>query len=203
MRGYVALAPDFLHFGEDKTNVRVEVYGRGYQSGSMKGIVNDIRAIDLLVSMPEVDPARIGVIGHSLGGHNSMFVAAFDPRIRALVTSCGFTSKARGQLSSDGDLKNWSQDLYMPLVESRYHCSPAELPFDFSDFLKAIAPRAIFVNAPLHDEIFDVAGVNDCIAQVAGMFPDHRLVVVHPDSRHGFPPEVREQAYQFLDRELK
>jgi dienelactone hydrolase len=203
LRGYVALAPDYLHFGEDKTNIRVDVYGRGYVSGSMKGIVNDIRAIDLLVSLPEVDPHRIGAIGHSLGGHNAMFVTAFDPRIRALVTSCGFSSKASNQHNVDGDLKNWSQDVYMPLIESRYHCSPSELPFDFSDFLKAIAPRAVFVNAPLHDEVFDVNGVNDMIAVVRPLFPDHRLVVVHPDSRHGFPKAIREEAYQFLDRELK
>ena len=35
---------------------------------------------------------RIGVIGHSLGGHNSLFVAAFDPRLRAVVSSCGFNA---------------------------------------------------------------------------------------------------------------
>ena len=51
-------------------------------SATMKGIVNHRRAVDLLASLPEVDPRRIGVIGHSLGGHNSLFVAAFDPRIK-------------------------------------------------------------------------------------------------------------------------
>jgi hypothetical protein len=37
LRGYVTLAPDYMHFGEDKTNLRAEIYDRGYQSGSMKG----------------------------------------------------------------------------------------------------------------------------------------------------------------------
>ena len=39
-RGYVALAPDYPSFGDDKTDFQRDVYGRGYRSGSMKGIVN-------------------------------------------------------------------------------------------------------------------------------------------------------------------
>ena len=39
----------------------------------MKAIWNNIRAIDVLEAMPEVDRDRIGAIGHSLGGHNALF----------------------------------------------------------------------------------------------------------------------------------
>jgi dienelactone hydrolase len=200
LRGFVTLAPDYPHFGEDKTNYQTDVYGRGYKSGSMKGIVNHIRAIDLLTSLPEVDPNRIGVIGHSLGWHNSLFVAAFDPRIRAAVVSSGFTAMSS---YTQGRMRGWSQDVYTPLVASKYHSSPKEVPFDFTDFFKAIAPRAVFVNAPLHDEVFDVVGVDKVINAVAALFPDHNLVLVHPDCAHNFPPEIREQAYQFLEHALK
>jgi dienelactone hydrolase len=199
LRGFVTLAPDFFHYGEDKTNFQADVYARGYQSGSMNGIVDNIRAVDLLASLPEVDPRRIGVIGHSLGGHNALFVAAFDPRIRAAVISSGFTAKARYH---GGDLRAWSQEGYMPLIASRYHSAASEVPFDFSDFLKAIAPRAVFVNAPLHDEIFDATGVDECIVRIAGLFPARQLAVVHPDCAHDFPPEIRQQAFQFLEQHL-
>ena len=199
-RGYVALAPDYPSFGDDKTDFQRDVYRRGYKSGSMKGIVNHIRAVDLLVSLPEVDSQRIAAIGHSLGGHNAMFVAAFDKRIRAIVTSCGFTSMA---YYYGGNLKGWSSDRYMPLIASVYHNSPKELPFDFSDILLAIAPRAVFVNAPLHDSNFAVEGVKDCLMRVKSKFPDRRLVVEHPDCGHDFPPDVRERAYRFLDRVLR
>jgi len=198
-RGYVALAPDYPSFGDDKTDFQRDVYARGYKSGAMKGIVNHIRAVDLLVALPEVDPQHIAVIGHSLGGHNALFVAAFDKRIRAAVTSCGFTSMA---YYYGGNLNGWASDRYMPLVLSVYHNSPKELPFDFSDILSAIAPRAVFVNAPSHDSNFDVEGVNVCVAKVKSKFPGHRLVVEHPDCGHDFPPDVRERAYRFLDREL-
>ena len=74
-RGYVTLAPDYPNFGE----YEFDAYAHGYASATMKGIWNHIRAVDLLQSLPEVDPERIGVIGHSLGGHNAMFVAALGP----------------------------------------------------------------------------------------------------------------------------
>src|SRR5262249_30299371 len=76
-RGYVTLAPDYPNFGE----YTFENYKRGYQSGTMKAIWNNMRAVDLLQSLPEVDPKRVGCIGHSLGGHNTMYTAAFDVRI--------------------------------------------------------------------------------------------------------------------------
>jgi dienelactone hydrolase len=199
-RGYVALAPDYPSFGDDKTDFQRDVYGRGYKSGSMKGIVNHIRAVDLLTSLPEVDSRKIAVIGHSLGGHNALFVAAFDRRIRSVVTSCGFTSMT---YYNGGNLKGWASDRYMPLISSVFHNSPKELPFNFSDILSAIAPRAIFINAPLHDSNFDVEGVNACVAKVKSKFPGHRLVVEHPNCGHDFPRDVRERAYRFLDKELE
>jgi len=166
----------------------------------MKGIVNHIRAVDLLVSLPEVGSRRISAIGHSLGGHSALFVAAFDKRIRAVLTSCGFTSMA---YYYGGNLKGWSSDRYMPLIAGVYHNSPKELPFDFSDILLAIAPRAVFVNAPLHDSNFDVEGLKDCLMRVKSKFTDRRLAVEHPDSGHDFPPDVRGRAYRFLDRALR
>jgi dienelactone hydrolase len=199
-RGYVALAPDYPSFGDDKTDFARDVYAHGYKSGSMKGIVNHIRAVDLLLSLPEVDKHRIAAIGHSLGGHNTLFVAAFDPRIQVVVTSCGFTAMARYY---GGDLKGWSSPRYMPSISAVYHNSPRYLPFDFTDIFRAIAPRAVFVNAPLHDSNFDVIGVDETIAKVKQNFPPERLVVVHPDCNHDFPPDIREQAYKFLDKQLK
>ena len=51
-RGYVTLAPDYPNFGEYKINV----YDLGYASATMKAIWNNLRAIDLLCSLDEVDP---------------------------------------------------------------------------------------------------------------------------------------------------
>ena len=155
-RGYVTLAPDYPNFGD----YSYDPYANGYVSASMKGIWNHMAAVDLLQSLPEVDPERIGCIGHSLGGHNSLFLAVFDTRIKAVVTSCGFTSffKYYG-----GDLTGWSHKGYMPKIASIYEKNPSKMPFDFTEILGAIAPRALFINAPVHDSNFDISGVHDCV----------------------------------------
>ncbi|HVT28601.1 MAG TPA: alpha/beta fold hydrolase [Lacipirellulaceae bacterium] len=199
-RGYVTLSPDYPSFGESKD---YDFDADNYASGTMKAIYDNTRAIDLLQSLPEVDPNRIGVIGHSLGGHNALFTAVFEPRIRAVVTSCGFTSfhKYKG-----GDLSGWTSPRYMPLIASKYHHSPDEMPFDFAEVIAAIAPQSVFINAPLHDDNFDVEGVRECVDAARPIYkllghPD-RLQVVHPDCGHDFPDAARERCYAYLDRVL-
>lgn len=198
-RGYATLAPDYVTFG----NYKPDYYSEGYVSGTMKGVWNHMRAVDLLASLPEVDADRMGVIGHSLGGHNALFVAAFDPRLKAVVTSCGFTSFAKYK---GGDLTGWAQKRYMPRVADIYNNDPKKMPFDFPEILGAIAPRAVFINAPLHDDNFDVSGVRDCVTAARPVFAllggKDGLVAVHPDCAHAFPSDVREQAYRFIDQAL-
>ena len=147
---------------------------------------------------------RIGCIGHSLGGHNGLFTAVFDERIKVVVTSCGFTSAHKYY---GGDLHGWAGPRYMPLVATKYNFSPDQIPFDFAEVLAAIAPRAIFVVAPLHDDNFEVSGVRDVLQAARPIYsllghPDH-LQAVHPDSAHDFPDAERRQAYGFLDQVLK
>ena len=188
LRGYVALAPDYPNFGE----YRFDPYAHGYASASMKGIVNHMRAVSLLSTLPYVDPKKIAVCGHSLGGHNSLFVAAFDRRIRAVITSCGFTSFAKYY---GGDLTGWSHKGYMPRIAAR---KPEAMPFDFKDVLAAIAPRPVFVNAPLRDANFDASGVDDAVRDAK----HPKIRVEHPDCEHDFPPEIRQAAYAWLDYSL-
>jgi len=198
-RGYVTLVPDYPNFGD----YRRDAYAAGYASATMQGIVNHRRALDLLASMPEVDARRIGVLGHSLGGHNALFLAVFDERARVVVTSCGFNafSKYYG-----GNLAGWSHAGYMPRIRSVYGCDPGRMPFDFTEVLAAIAPRPVFINAPLHDDNFEVSGVKDCVQAAAPVYrllgAVEALVAVYPDAEHDFPPEVRRQAYAWLDRQL-
>ncbi len=200
-RGFVTLSPDYPSFGESND---YNFDADNYISGTMKAIYDNTRAVDLLQSLPEVERRCIGVIGHSLGGHNALFTAVFDPRIKAVVTSCGFTSfhKYKG-----GDLRGWTSPRYMPLIATKYHNSPDEVPFDFAEVLAGIAPRAVFINAPLHDDNFDVEGVRDALSAARPVYEllgqSDRLRVVHPDSAHDFPDAEREEAYEFLDRNLK
>src|SRR5262249_3974487 len=84
-RGYDFRAPPYPLLA----NYNPELKVLGYQSGTMKATWNNIRGLDLLESLPFVKHGKFGAIGHSLGGHNSIFTAVFDERIQVVVSSCG------------------------------------------------------------------------------------------------------------------
>ncbi len=196
-RGWVVLAPDYPTMGEPQA----DAYDLGYESVTMQAIYNHSRGVDLLQSLAEVDAEKIAAIGHSLGGHNALFVAVFDERIRATVTSCGFNSFAKYY---KGDLTGWAQRRYMPRVEERYGKDPARMPFDFTEVLGAIAPRALFVSAPVEDSNFEISGVRDCLRAARPVYEQvfgagERLRATHPKGGHDFPLEVRRAAYAFLE----
>ena len=138
-RGYVTLAPDYPNFGEYFR----DVYAMGYASASMKAIWNNMRAVDVLTSLEVVDPDRIGVIGHSLGGHNAIFTAV-DPRLKAVVSSCGFNSFHD---YFKGNIAGWSHKGYMPLLRDVYGLDLSKVPFDFPELMASGPP--FFTNSPL------------------------------------------------------
>jgi len=199
-RGYVVLAPDYPSFGDYQYD-----FAKGrYVSGSMKGIFNHMRAVDLLQSLPEVDPERIGVIGHSLGGHNAMFVGVFDDRLKVIVSSCGWTPFHDYY---GGKIAGWTSARYMPRLRTVYNLDPNRVPFDFYEVVAAFAPRGFFSNSPMGDGNFAVAGVKKAEGKAREVFAllgsADRLQVRYPDSGHDFPPAVRREAYAFIDQLLQ
>ena len=199
-RGYVVLAPDYPSFGDYKYDFKAAPYA----SGTIKGVFNHMRAVDLLQSRSEVDRQRIGVIGHSLGGHNAMFAAAFDERLKVVVSSCGWTPFHDYY---EGKIAGWTSDRYMPRLRDVYALDPDRVPFDFYEIVASFAPRGFFSNSPIGDSNFAVAGVKKGIAAAAPIYKLYgqaeRLQVRYPDSGHDFPPEVRQEAYRFVDEILK
>lgn len=203
-RGYVVLAPPYTQLA----NYQPDLAALGWDSGTLKAVWNNLRGLDLLSALPYVRTNGFAAIGHSLGGHNGLFTAAFDERLSVVVTSCGFDS-FRDYYGGDPAVwrfgRGWSQTRYMPRLAA-YSGHLDQLPFDFPDVLAAIAPRAVFVCAPLHDDNFQWRSVDRVVATVAPRYAAEgradRLVVMHPDSKHRFPPEIRQLAYEFIDRQL-
>lgn len=198
-RGYVVLAPDYPSFGE----YEFDYAASPYPSGSLKGVLNHMRCVDFLAGHKNVDPQRIGVIGHSLGGHNSIFVGVFDERLQVVVSSCGWTPFHDYYA---GDIRGWTSDRYIPRLRDVYELDPDRLPFDFYELVAALAPRAFFSSSPERDSNFEVAGVRKAAAEATPIFEllsaAERLKVVYPECEHDFPPEVRREAYAFVDRVL-
>ena len=196
-RGYVVLAPPYPWL----VDYHPDLKALGYQSGTMKAIWDNMRGIDLLASLPYVKTNGFGAIGHSLGGHNSIYTAVFDERIKVIASSCGFDSFLDYM---DGNIKGWTSERYMPRLLN-YRLS--DVPFDFHELIGALAPRPCFVNAPSGDSNFkwrSVDAVTRAASQVYRLYgAPEKLRVQHPECGHLFPPEQREAAYRLFDEVLR
>mgnify|MGYP003574983181 CR=1 FL=1 len=196
-RGYVCIAPPYPLLA----NYAPDLKKLGHVSGTMKAIWDNMRALDLLESLSYVRKGEFAAIGHSLGGHNSLYTAAFDPRIKVVATSCGFDSYRDYK---DGDIRGWTSERYMPRL---LEFAPDKFPFDFPDVLAAIAPRTIFVSAPKGDTNFKWESVDRVVAAARPVFELYgaadEVIVRHPDVGHVFTPEMRRAAYDVMDRVLR
>lgn len=167
----------------------------------MKAIWDNIRGLDLLESLPFVQPGKFGAIGHSLGGHNSIYTAVFDERIKVVVSSCGFDSFLDYM---NGNIKGWTSDRYMPKL---LQYPLAEIPFDFHELIGALAPRACFVSAPFYDHNFkwqSVFQIEEAASKVYQLYgAEKQLRVKHPKCAHEFPKEMREAAYKIIGEQLR
>jgi len=204
-RGFVVLAPPYPHLAEYKPDLA----GLGYVSGTMKAVWDNIRGLDVLAATPGVSPRGFGAIGHSLGGHNSIFTALFDERVKAVVSSCGFDSfldyyqEKQAAVWKPGQA--WGQERYMPRI-SAYAGRLEQIPFDFHELAGALAPRAFLAISPKGDSNFKWQSAGRVVAAARPVYallgaPD-AIAIEHPDCEHDFPPAMRERAYAWLERYL-
>ena len=101
--GFVAVAMDARHAGERAkpipglANPYQSAILQAYRTGKGQPYLYDtvwdvMRLVDYLLTRPDVDPSRIGVIGNSKGGTESYLAAAADPRIAAVAPLIGVQS---------------------------------------------------------------------------------------------------------------
>jgi hypothetical protein len=199
-RGFVTLAPSYPLLA----NYQPDLKALGQSSGTIKAVWDNMRGLDYLESLPFVDASRgFGAIGHSLGGHNSVFTAVFDERLTVVVSSCGLDSVLDYK---DGNLQGWVQERYM-LKMAEYLGRPEAVPFDQYELVALLAPRRVFLSAPLHDSNFKHESVARIVKAARPVYALHgaeaKLSVMHPDCDHDFPDAAREEAYRLLALDLK
>jgi len=225
-RGYVTFTYDALCFGE-RHNAASGHYGDAipfyhkHPRWSLMGkMVWDVRrAIDYLQTLDFVDAARIGSIGHSHGGYTTLVAMAFDERIKAGVSNCGFDT-----FRLDGNTWRWSRaTALLPLlgfyVSSQrlnmdfYRAVPdsgvIEVPFETHQLLALIAPRPLLLSTSDEDFVFPNGGwsARRALARLAPVYEllnaRDRLESYYFSGGHSFPTEASSRAYDWLDRWLK
>ena len=204
-RGFVTLAPSYPLLAKYQPDLKA----LGWESGTLKAVWDNIRGLDLLETLPYVTPGAFGAVGHSLGGHNSVYTGVFDDRIKVVVSSCGLDSYLDYYAGAEDNWypeKGWCQTRYM-IKLADYRGRLEDIPFDFHEMIGALAPRHVLIVAPLHDINFQAKSVDRIAAAAGEVFKlygrPERLRVEHPDCEHDFPDEMREKAYRLFEEVLK
>jgi len=157
--------------------------------------INDgLRALDYLVSRPEVDSARIGCTGNSGGGTMTAYLSALDDRIKVAAPSCYITSW-KSLLETIGP-----QDAEQNLPPFLYD------GMDQADFVIAFAPKPYLIASAIQD-FFPIGGARRTFSEVKRLYgvmgADDKLSMVEADDEHGFTLPRRLAAYRWMNRWLK
>ena len=211
MKGFVAFAYDPIGQGEREQtylpelgrplsggggNEHLELGARSIligQSVARYFIFDAKRAIDYLVSRPDVDEDRIGVAGCSGGGAIATYVGAFDPRIKAAAPAC-YINSFRSLFSGP----TADSEMSLPSFLAR--------GLDISDFIELAAPLPWLLLATTED-YFTPEGAKPVYEEARrwyGLYgAEDKISFFVGEGPHGTPKESREAIYGWMIRWLK
>ena len=204
--GFVALAPDYLRDGE-----RIKPGRRPYDTTDFynefpdwsvhgKDIWDTARAIDYLQTLKFVDAEKIGMAGHSYGGHSTIFAAALEPRIKVAVANgpvSDFIHHGMHWAAPKGGGSSQSLPNMRPYVLD----PTRRVTLTFYEFTSLIAPRPLWIGQavgerrPMEEE--NCAAVKE-VYRVLGA--SDRVKYSWYAGDHDFPPEARAAAVAWFKR---
>jgi poly(3-hydroxybutyrate) depolymerase len=210
-RGVVVLAPDVLGMGERIAPGRqvgdtTAFYAR-HPTWSISGkIVFDLRrAVDYLYTLEFVDKRRIGIMGHSLGGHSGILAAALEPRFGACGASCGIRPWVKPALAFQWSRPRPEQWIYIPRLRD-YLVTQKPPPVDFHEMMALIAPR------PLYNQSADegIVELEAMMAEIASrvrevyrvLGAERRVRLEFRDGPHDFPEQAKVDMCEWIAAEL-
>jgi dienelactone hydrolase len=190
-RGYVAVCPRcFLwqYAPEGKPLEAVQWLKSRHPDvkGMAKMVFDAIRAVDLLAAQPDVAAGRLGTIGHSLGAKEALYLAGFDPRIRATVSSEGGIGLG---------YSNWDAPWYL-----RDDIKKPAFELNHAQVLALAAPNAFLLvggESADGDRSWPYIEATLPVWALAGS-PEAVGLLNHRQG-HALPTEPRERAYEWLD----
>jgi dienelactone hydrolase len=204
--GYVVLCPDALCF-EERQDPEGKLKGMQYErfeflrytvSGkcmAWKNILDMQRAVDFLVSRPEVLSDRMGCYGHSMGSTHTWLAGPFEPRLKALVGNCCLPT-------------------YAGIHRTKLlHCFPNFIPGiyehgDTPDIAALIAPRDLHLNLGETDSGSPIEEAREGVETIRSAYeaaaaPEQFTAFIEPNTGHVLSPAMWEETKTFFDRHLK
>jgi pimeloyl-ACP methyl ester carboxylesterase len=206
--GYAVLAYDQSGFGSrmGETGPFYDRYPRWSRMGRM---VEDARAaIDALQRDSLVDAQRIYLFGYSMGGMVGLYTAALDPRVKGVVSICGFTpmrtdTAARGT----GGVARYSYlDGLIPRL-GFFVGHESQIPYDFPELLAAIAPRPVLIMQPQLDRDATPADVHAAVEQarkVSSLYGDpEKLGLYEPWDYNRLPEKSQDHLIEWMGANMR
>lgn len=158
-------------------------------------IWDGMRALDYLLTRPDVDPARISITGTSGGGFQAAFIGALDHRITTVAPSCYITAlpmRVSNRIFKDPD-SDPEQDPYGLIAEG----------IDHPGLLLLTYPRPVFLAAAVLD-FFPIEGTRKTFREVAAIYRRFhhadRIAMTEGYHEHAYSIENQQAAFKFLDR---
>jgi dienelactone hydrolase len=193
------ISSDSVRKFNQRSNASEQLMARALLAAGVtwSGIIawDDLRTVDYLVTRPEVDPKRIGCVGHSVGGQRSTYLAALDDRIKAAVC-CGWMGSFPRQLSKHvRDTIGHTQ-----LIPGLYR------QMDHPDIASLAMPKPLMVINGIKDPLFEPEGVRAAHAKLASCYakagvPDNFKGIIE-DREHEFNAERQADAWAWFARHL-
>ncbi len=187
-RGTVAFCPRcFLWAGTGGYEQRVARFQQRHPGckGMAKMLWDAVRAVDALASLPEVDPARIGAVGHSLGGKETLYLAAFDERVKVAVSSEGGIGIR---------FSNWDAPWYLG---QEIHA--AGFPREHHELLALAAPRAFLLLGGDDTDGAKSWPFIEAALPVYRLFREPpRIGLFNHRRGHSVPPEAERRLYEWF-----
>jgi len=164
---------------------------------SWMGIVanDDRRSVDVLASLPEVDPRRIGCLGLSGGGYRSTYLTGMEPRVKASVITGWMTSLPT------------TLDISYAVHSSLFDAFGLHSKMDHPDIASLAAPdTAVFVQNCAQDRLFTRAGMEMAADKIRAVYadlkrPEHFRSTLY-DVPHQFNARMQEEAFAWLEKWL-
>ena len=195
----VTISRESLTKFNQRSGTSEQLMGRTLLSAGVTwaGIIawDDMRTVDYLVTRPEVDPQRIGCVGHSVGGLRSAYLVALDDRIRAAVV-CGWMCSFPHQLAAHVR----STIGHTKLIPGIYGL------MDHPDIASLAMPRPLMVINGIQDALFEPDGVREAHAKLARCYakagaPDHFKSLIE-ERPHEFNTERQADAWAWFEKWL-